>query len=83
MFKFHEGQSVALLEDKLHVGLKAGDTGVVWAAYATDPPAYEVTFCGVSKNAFDMSVLEEEIVATESSHQEQILKSSERTYEAA
>ena len=32
MFKFHEGQSVALQNDYPSLGLKAGDRGVVWAA---------------------------------------------------
>lgn len=43
MFKFQEGQTLVLKEDMPLLGLKAGEPCVVWALYATDPPAYEIT----------------------------------------
>ena len=43
-FKFREDEVVVLKEDLPDFGLRAGDPGTVWALYATEPPAYEVTF---------------------------------------
>jgi hypothetical protein len=83
MVKFHEGQSVSLLADYPALGLKAGDTGVVWAAYATDPASYEVTFRHQSGDAFDMTVGEIEIAAINSSTSHGIRKTVKRKVEAA
>ena len=83
MFKFHEGQSVALREDHLSLGLKAGDTGVVWALYATEPPAYEVTFGGSDDVAFDMTVTEEEVEEVDVLAPKAVRKAGKQQVEAA
>ena len=63
MVNFNEGQSVTLRENYPDLGLMAGDTGVIWAAYDTDPRSYEATFFTSSESAFDMTVAEGEIEA--------------------
>jgi hypothetical protein len=67
MFKFREGQSVSLRTDYPALGMKAGDIGVVWAAYTTDPTSYEVTFRHAGSDAFDMTVTEGDLAAVDSS----------------
>lgn len=61
MFKFTEGARVAIKEDNLPLGLTAGETGVIWALYETQPPAYEVTFCTRDGEEFDALMYEEEL----------------------
>ena len=61
MFKFSEGACVALKNDNPQLGLVAGDTGVVWALYETQPPAYEVTFRTRDGEEFDALTYEEEL----------------------
>ncbi len=61
MFKFAEGDAVALTEDHPSLGLSAGDTGVVWVMYTTTPPAYDVTFSGADDEKFDMVLDEDEL----------------------
>ncbi len=61
MFKFSEGACVALKNDNPQLGLVAGDTGVVWALYETQPPAYEVTFRTQDGEEFDALTYEEEL----------------------
>ena len=78
MFKFHEGQSVTLREDRPYLGLKAGDTGVVWALYATEPPAYEVTFGRSDDVAFDMTVTEDEVEAVDISAPKAVRKTGKQ-----
>jgi len=60
-FKFREGETVALAEDHPLLNLSAGDTGVVVCLYATEPPAYEVTFRDGEGTAFDCVMSEEEL----------------------
>jgi hypothetical protein len=61
MHKYTEGESVALIEDHPRLGLKAGNSGRVWALYAVDPPTYEVTFTDVNGDELDLTVSEDEI----------------------
>lgn len=61
MFRFHEGACVAVKSDNLELGLSAGETGIVWALYDTQPPAYEVTFSPQSGSAFDALMYEDEL----------------------
>ena len=63
MFQFSEGEVVALREDYPILELRAGDTGVIWMLYDTEPPAYDVTFRASNGRAFDMVVNEDEIAA--------------------
>ena len=63
MFRFSDGEIVAITEDYSELGLNVGDTGVVWAFYDTKPPAYEVTFRGEDGEPFDMTMSEDELVA--------------------
>ncbi len=63
LFQFGEGELVALREDYSELGLRVGDTGVIWAFYNTMPPAYEVTFKGEDGEPFDMTMSEDELVA--------------------
>ena len=44
MFKFAEGERIAIKNDNPTLDLTAGEAGKVWALYDTQPPAYEVTF---------------------------------------
>ncbi len=62
MFKFHEGECVALKNDNTSLGLAAGETGTVWAMYDSQPPAYEITFCGREGTEFDALMYEDELV---------------------
>ena len=61
MFKFGEGTRAALKNDNPQLGLLAGDTGIVWALYETQPPAYEVTFRTQDGEEFDALTYEEEL----------------------
>ncbi len=61
MFKFTEGSTVAIKNDNPQLGLIAGDTGVVWAMYDIQPPAYEVTFSPADGDEFDALMYEEEL----------------------
>ncbi len=63
MFRFNEGERVALCSSYPELGLKAGDTGTIWCLYATDPPQYEVTFRDSAGVEFDMTVEESELRA--------------------
>jgi hypothetical protein len=83
MFKFHEGQSVALREDRPSLGLKAGDTGVVWALYATEPPAYEVAFGRSVDVAVDMTDTEDEVEAVDVSAPQAVRKPGKQQVKAA
>ncbi len=62
MFRFAEGDVVALTEDYPGLGLSAGDTGVIWVRYSTTPPAYDVTFCAGDGGKFDMVLDEGELM---------------------
>ncbi len=62
MFKFAEGDAVALVGDYPGLDLDAGATGVVWALYNTDPPSYEVTFTGKDGLKFDVTMSEDELM---------------------
>ncbi len=61
MFKFAQGAIVAIKNDNPQLGLVAGDTGVVWALYDIEPPAYEVTFSPQIGEEFDALMYEEEL----------------------
>lgn len=61
MFQFGEGTVVVLRNDRPGLDLKAGDAGVVWALYQTQPPMYEVTFRDRSGQDFDVTMTEDEI----------------------
>lgn len=61
MFKFTEETRVAIKEDNLQLGMTAGQTGVIWALYETQPPAYEVTFRTRDGEEFDALMYEEEL----------------------
>lgn len=63
MFRFSDGEVVAITEDYSEIGLSRGDAGVIWAFYNTTPPAYEVTFMGKDGEAFDVTMSEDELVA--------------------
>jgi hypothetical protein len=63
MHKFKEGETIALSEDHPLRDLKAGDTGVVVVLYMTEPPAYDVTFCGPDRQEFDGLMYEEELTS--------------------
>src|SRR5438105_1307127 len=58
MFRYHEGETVAVRQDWAELGLKAGDTGTIWALYNIEPPAYEVTFRTSEGESFDMTLTE-------------------------
>jgi len=62
--KFQEGETVRLTKDHPALGLKAGDTGTVWAVYSSSPTSYEVTFRDDDGMSFDMLCYEEELVPT-------------------
>ena len=61
MFKYAEGECVAVRENKPEYGLTSGATGKVWALYDTDPPAYEVTFSTEEGDEFDALMDEDEL----------------------
>lgn len=61
MFKFAEGECVALKDDNPTLGLTAGEAGKVWAMYDTQPPAYEVTFSPPAGDEFDALMYEDEL----------------------
>ncbi len=63
MFRYAEGDTVALKENYAKLGLCAGDTGVIWVLYDTVPPAYDVTFCDAEGRALDMVLDEDELKA--------------------
>ncbi len=63
MFRYAEGDTVALKENYAELGLCAGDTGVIWVLYNTVPPAYDVTFRDAEGRAFDMVLDEDELTA--------------------
>ena len=52
---------MVLQGDDLAIGLKRGTEGVVWTAYAVEPPAYEVTFRDEIGEEFDLTLSETEI----------------------
>jgi hypothetical protein len=62
-FRFKEGDAVQLKVDRPALGLRAGDAGTVWALYALEPPAYEVTFPTENGDAFDVTLTEDELLA--------------------
>ena len=61
VFKYREGQRVAVRDDWPRLGLSAGDTGVIWCMYNIDPPTYEVNFQDKSGKLFGMTLEEDEI----------------------
>ncbi|HZO88268.1 MAG TPA: hypothetical protein VFB38_08005 [Chthonomonadaceae bacterium] len=61
IFKYREGERVALRYDHSVSGLKAGAEGIIWALYDIEPPAYEVTFTDSAGNQFDALMYEEEL----------------------
>ena len=61
-FRFYEGDTIALKADHPTLGLKAGVSGVVWALYALEAPAYEVTFRGRDGEAFDITMEEDALL---------------------
>ena len=63
MFRFSDGEVVAVTADYSDLELNVGDTGVIWAFYNTTPPAYEVTFTGKDGRPFDMTMSEDELAA--------------------
>lgn len=83
MFKFREGQSVALREGRPSLGLKSGDTGVVWALYTAGPPAYEVTFDRSDDVTLDLTVTDDEVEAVDISTSKAVGKTGKRQVEAA
>ena len=83
MFKFHEGQCVSLGADYPALGMKAGEIGVVWAIYATDPASYEVTFRRSGDDEFDMTATEGDLVAVDSPTSHVVRKAVKRQVEAA
>ena len=62
MFRYKEGQRVAIRESRSALGLKAGDTGGVWAIYDLESPEYEVTFHGPDGSRFDVTLTDEELM---------------------
>ena len=64
MFMFQEGDVVSILKDMPELELVAGDRGVIWALYGTDPPAYEATFWPKTGDGLDITVYEEEVAGT-------------------
>lgn len=64
MFKFQEGDTVAVKSGSPTLGLAAGDTGTVWAIYDTQPPAYEVICQSSDGDEFSMVLSEDELVAS-------------------
>jgi len=83
MFKFREGEAVSLRADHPALGIKAGEIGVVWAAYATEPASYEVTFRRSDDDEFDMTVMEGDLLAADSSTSHGVRKAGKRQVEAA
>ena len=77
MFRFSDGEVVAITEDYSELGLRVGDTGVIWAFYNTTPPAYEVTFKGEHGELFDMTMSEDELVAVTEAHELSLAGSAE------
>ena len=63
MFKFQEGEVVSLASDESMSRFKAGDRGVIWAQYTTEPPAYEVNFRDAEGKEFGAVVYEHELAA--------------------
>ena len=61
MSKFAEGATVAVKSDNHQLGLVAGDTGIIWAMYDIQPPAYEVTFSPRNGEEFDALMYEQEL----------------------
>jgi len=62
MFKFTQGAIVAIKNDNPQLGLVAGNTGVIWAMYEIEPPAYEVTFSPQEGEEFDALMYEHELM---------------------
>ena len=62
MFKLVEGAVVAIKNDNPQLGLVAGDTGIIWALYDIEPPAYEITFRLQNGEEFDALMYETELV---------------------
>src|SRR5207249_3259710 len=56
VFKYREGQRVALREDHPRLSLSAGDAGVIWCMYNIDPPTYEVNFRDKNGKLFGMTL---------------------------
>ncbi len=78
MFKFNEDACVAVKSDNPELGLTAGETGIVWARYDTQPPAYEVTFSPPTGGAFDALMYEEEL-ADPAAQTEAVVASQDRS----
>jgi len=56
MFRYHEGETVAVRQDWPELGLKAGDTGKIWALYTLESPSYEVNFETADGETFDLTL---------------------------
>lgn len=67
MFRFRQGDAVAIREDRLELGLKAGDTGTIWALYTLETLTYEVTFRTKEDDEFDLTLEECELTSENSS----------------
>ena len=63
MFRFQQGQIVALMEDRPRLLLHRGDVGTIWALYDTEPPQYEATFVTQDGHEIDLTIEESEIVS--------------------
>jgi hypothetical protein len=73
-FQFHEGERVALKADRPGLGLRAGAEGVVWALYATEPPAYEVSFRAPDGASFDVTLSGDELLRVTQASPEQTVE---------
>ena len=62
--RFRKSAEVAVREDHPDLGLRAGDSGIVWALYDTNPPAYEVAFRDADGVEFDFLMEQDELTET-------------------
>jgi len=59
--RFNGGEIVRLKDNSSEDGLKAGDCGLIWAAYNADPPFYEASFVDELGEFVDIRFYEEEV----------------------
>lgn len=62
IFKYHEGEVVALRDAHSFSDLNASMRGEIWALYDIDPPAYDVRFTDSNGEQFDALMYEEELM---------------------
>ena len=60
---FYDGQMFEVTKSYSQLGIEAGDMGVIWATYSIQPPTFEVTTSTASREEYDITLSEDELLS--------------------